>query len=130
MARGPELDPQTRSRICELKSIGWSYNQIQKRFPHIALSTIKSTVLREKERVNCVSKPRSGAPRKLSETQRDRICELVMQDPDVKYNDLLAAVDNVVTKKSIRRLVQEMRSKARSSKKVAPEKVPEKAHAS
>lgn len=108
MGRGPELDPQTRARLCELKSIGMSYNEIHKRYPHIPLSTITSTVRLEKQRQNNVSRPRAGAPRKLTEEQRDRIYELVTQDPYIKYKDLLAEVDHVVQTKSIKRLIREL----------------------
>ena len=58
--RGKELDPQLRSCICELKSIGWGATCIHRQHPAIPLSTIKTTLRRESERMNCVSKPCSG----------------------------------------------------------------------
>lgn len=100
-----ELDPQTRSRICELKQQGWSYGQLAKRFPHIPLGTIKTTIRREPERTNCVSKPRSGAPKKLNETDIQRIKTHIQNDPHVKYDDLLADVDWKVKRRSIQRLL-------------------------
>lgn len=105
MPRGSELDPQTRSRICELKQVGGSYTQIQKRFPHIPLGTIQSTVQREKTRENCVSKPLSGAPKKLSEDDIQRIKTRIQEDPHIKYRALLAEVDCKLTKWTIQQLL-------------------------
>ena len=45
--RGKELSPQTRSRICELNSIGWGYKRIHNKHPEIPISTIKSTIYNE-----------------------------------------------------------------------------------
>ncbi|KAJ5899677.1 hypothetical protein N7495_004421 [Penicillium taxi] len=63
--RKRELDPFMRTRICELKNTAkWSYSQIHEQYPDIPISTIKSTVRREKFRVNNQTAPRSGRPRK------------------------------------------------------------------
>jgi transposase len=105
MGRGKELTVDTRSRICELKSIGWSYREIQNRFPQIPLSTIKSTVLREHKRVQNASNPRSGPPKKLSEEDEERIKSHIQQDPHVTYDDLLADVDYKVKRRSIQRFL-------------------------
>jgi hypothetical protein len=67
MARKKELSPQLRSRLCELKSIGWSYSKIKEKHPEIPLGTIRSTICLEKTRINNISKPRSGRPRQLTE---------------------------------------------------------------
>lgn len=64
-----QLDPQTRSRICELRSIGWSHRRIHERHPHIPLGTIKTTLYREHLRDNNVTRRRPGAPRKLKESK-------------------------------------------------------------
>ena len=53
--RGKELSPQLRSRLCELKSTGWTYKKIKERHPEIPLGTIMSTIRSEKDRVNNVS---------------------------------------------------------------------------
>ena len=107
--KGRELSPQMRSRICELKSIGYSYSKIHSIHPEIPLSTIKSTCLREKARDNNCSKPRSGAPRKLTEEQRDYLYDLaVHQNPRITVEELCSEVDFVVQKRSIQRLMQEM----------------------
>jgi transposase len=97
MVRGLELDPQLRSRICELRSIGWSYNKIHQKHPTISKSTIITTCRREANQVNNVSRPRSGKPRKLPEEQHDHLYDIVThQNPYITTKDLLAEVDNVV----------------------------------
>ena len=107
--KGRELSPQMRSRICELKSVGYSYSKIHSVHPEIPLSTIKSTCQREKVRDNNCSKPRSGAPRKLTEEQRDYLYDLaVHQNPHITIQELCSEVDFVVQKRSIQRLMQEM----------------------
>ena len=105
MPRGPEIDPQTRSRICELKLAGWKYTHIMARFPDIPLSTLKTTVNREKDRENNVSKPRSGAPKKLTEEDAECIRARIRADPHSKYDDLLAEVNWKVKRRSIQRLL-------------------------
>lgn len=106
--RGKEPDPQLRSRICELKSIGWGATRIHRQHPEIPLSTIKTTLRRESERKNCVSKPRSGCPRGLTEEQRDHLYDLTMTDPHIKTRDMLEEVDYAVKERSIRNLLNEM----------------------
>lgn len=103
-----ELDPQTRSRICELKSIGWGAQRIHTKHRDIPLSTIKTTLRLEKERHNNVSKPRSGRPHKLTENQRDHIYECTVLDPHIKIRSLIDEVDGTVKKRSIQRLLYEM----------------------
>lgn len=103
-----ELDPQLRSRICELKSIGWGAKRIHRQHPAIPLSTIKTTLKREKERLNCVSKPRSGRPRGLTEEQRDHLYDLTTTNPHIKTSDMLEEVDHAVKERSIRNLLHEM----------------------
>ena len=103
-----ELDPQLRSRICELKSIGWGAKCIHRQHPAILLSTIKTTLKREKERLNCVLKPRSGCSRGLTEEQRDHLYNLTMTDPHIKTRDMLEEVDHAVKERSIRNLLNEM----------------------
>lgn len=64
-ARGAELDPFLRTRLCELHNTAqWSYGRIHKAYPHISVSTIKTTIRREKDRVNNHSRVRPGRPRK------------------------------------------------------------------
>jgi transposase len=108
MPRGVELSPQMRSRICELRSIHWSYGRIHRKYPEIPISTIQTTCRRERIRQDNQTRPRIGAPRKLSEQQRDHIYDTIQQNPHVMIPDLLAEVDHVVKKRSIQRLLNEM----------------------
>jgi transposase len=108
MARGKEICPQMRSRICELKSYGLSCGKIYQLHPEISLNTIKTTIRREASRLDNVSKPRSGRPHKLSEEERDHIYGLTIDNPHVKMKDLLAEVDHKVKKRSIQYLLREM----------------------
>lgn len=106
--RGKELDPFVRTRLCELKAYGLSYRKIHELYRHIPLSTIKTTVLMEKKRVNNASLPRPGHPRKLTAEHRDHLYELSKSDPHIKLDDMLSEVDHVVKKRSIQRLLKEM----------------------
>ncbi|KAJ5567182.1 hypothetical protein N7535_006488 [Penicillium sp. DV-2018c] len=104
--RGAELDPFLRTRICVLRTTAkWTYKQIQNEYPQIPLSTIKSTILRESERVNNHSQSRSGRPSKLNENDKVRIREAVRADPQITYDDLLTVVDYKVGKDSLRRFL-------------------------
>jgi hypothetical protein len=53
--RGPELSPQMRARICELRSLGWSYDRIRTKHLDIPKSTIGNTCRNEAIRLNNVS---------------------------------------------------------------------------
>ena len=106
--RGKELSPQTRSRICELNSIGWGYKRIHNKHPEIPISTIKSTIYNERKRLNNHSLPRSGRPHGLTEEQRDHLYDLTTTNPHIKMRDLLESVDEAVKERSIRRLLNEM----------------------
>lgn len=104
-----ELTPQLRSRICELRSINWSWRKIHERYPDIPLSTIRSTVKREEARKDNLSRPRSGRPRALTEEQRDHIYDTVTHtNPHISMPDLLAEVSNAVKQRSLRVLLREM----------------------
>jgi transposase len=109
MGRGPELSPTIRARICELESLGWSYNKIHQKHPGVKLGTIKSTVRLEKFRQNNQSRPRSGAPRKVPEEDRDFIYDTITHsDPYIKHRDLLSSVDDKVKARSLRYLLREL----------------------
>ena len=102
MARGTELTPQLRSRICELRSLGYSYSHIQAIHPEVKRSTIITTCRREHLRDDNKTRPRSGPPRKLTEEQRDHVYDLINhQNPHIKTRDLCAEVDYSVKKRSI-----------------------------
>jgi hypothetical protein len=106
--RGLELSPQMRSRLCELKSVGMSYSRIYAIHPEIPLSTIKSTCQMEARRVNCVSLPRQGAPRVITEDERDSMVEAVTITPEMSYHALKAQEAPNASVRSIKRLFQEM----------------------
>ncbi|KAJ5779150.1 hypothetical protein N7457_006870 [Penicillium paradoxum] len=104
--RGAELDPYLRTRLCVLRTTAkWTYKQIQNEYPHIPLSTIKSTIMRESNRVNNHSQARSGRPSKLKEDDRARIREAFHANPQITYDDLLVLVDYKVGKESLRRFL-------------------------
>ncbi|KAJ5578154.1 uncharacterized protein N7459_007118, partial [Penicillium hispanicum] len=105
MARNKELTPAIRERICELHAIGWGYKRIHKRYPWIPLATIRYTVKKEPERCECISKPRSGRPRKLNELNKERIMYAIQDNPKITREDLLAEVDNKVKYRLIFRLL-------------------------
>ena len=88
--RGLELSPQMRSRLCELKSVGMSYSRIYAIHPEIPLSTIKSTCQIEARHINFVSLPQQGAPRIITEDERDSMVEAVTITPKMSYHALKA----------------------------------------
>jgi transposase len=118
--RRTELTPQLRSRLCELRSLGLSFSQIHRHHPEVCLKTIQTTVYRENHRINNESRKRSGAPRKLSEEQRDHIYDLATHNPHIKNRDLLEEVDEAIKKRSIQRLLREM-GKRKWKQKQRPE---------
>ena len=92
-----EFTPALRARICELsQGAGWGYKRIQKRYPWVSLSGIRHTIKKDRERLNGVSKPRSGRPRKLDDTDRQRLLNAIDENPKITRLDLLANVSNKV----------------------------------
>ncbi|CZT11976.1 uncharacterized protein RAG0_15977 [Rhynchosporium agropyri] len=106
--RGPELSPQTRSRICELRSISWSYNRIHAKHPEIPKSTIANTYRQESKRVNNISQVRPGPKRVISEEQRDLLYDIATSTPSVSYETLQEEIVPDASIRSIKRLFQEM----------------------
>jgi hypothetical protein len=106
--RGAELDPQLRARICELRSLGWSYDKIRAKHPDIPKSTIGDTCRKEALRLKNVSLPRSGPPRVISEEQRDLLYDTATTIPSISYDALKAQVAPDASVRSIKRLMQEM----------------------
>lgn len=111
MARPPrrrqQLDVYERTRITTLKSTGLSYRQIHEQLPHIPIATLKTTVQRERKRERNTTLPRPGRPRKLSDNDKERVIDLIEENPRVKCEDLLAEVDHKVCRMSIWRLLRE-----------------------
>lgn len=127
MARGKELSPQTRSRICELRSIGWGAKKIHNKHPEISISTIKYTIQNEEKRLDNHTQSRSGRPRTLTEEQRDHIYDLITTNPHIKIRELVDEVDGVIKERSMRRLISEMgRRKWQQLKHPGPTKEPTK----
>ena len=109
MPRGKELSPQIRSRLCELHSIGYGAKRIAKIHPEIPFNTIRTTLRREALRLENHSRPRSGAPKKLTEEQRDHVYDIIThQNPHISTADLLEEVDHAVKERSLRYLLREM----------------------
>lgn len=103
-----ELDPQLRSCICELYSVGFGPKKIHDKYQEIPFSTIRTTIRQERECLNNQTQPQSGRPHGLTEEQRDHIFELSTTSPHLKYTDLLDEVDHSVKKWSIQNLLNEM----------------------
>ncbi|KAH7119228.1 hypothetical protein EDB81DRAFT_667541 [Dactylonectria macrodidyma] len=86
--------------------------QINKHVLEILLSRNKTSLRREAQRgADNISLPRSGAPQKLTEDQRDQTYDTVTTNPHVAMRDLLDFVDNVIQLHPLRCLLREMNKK-------------------
>ena len=109
MPRGRQLSPQLRARICELHSIRYTATQIRTIHPEIPIKTIRSVIRQFATRSDCLTLPRSGRPRILTEEQRDHIYDTVNHtNPHITTRDLLREVDNVVKKRTVQKLCREL----------------------
>ena len=100
--RGYQLQPYERIKIIELKDIGWSYREIEKRYPHIPLSTIKATVLKSNKRgLTQEALPRSGGPQKLSTEDKIILLQAIEINPRIKYYKLLEAVEYRISRTTL-----------------------------
>lgn len=107
--RGPELSVQTRSRISELHTQGYGAKAIHSLHRDWSINTIKSTIRLEKIRKDNATRVRSGAPRKLTEEQRDYIYDITTHiNPHATTRDLLEEVDYTVKETTMRKLLNEM----------------------
>lgn len=106
--RGPELSPQLRARICELRSLKWSYTRIHQKHPEIPLATIGDTCRNEARRLNQASLPRSGAPRVITAEERDSLFEAVTLTPEITYEALRAQECPNAAIRTMKQLLQEM----------------------
>jgi len=123
--RGPELSPVLRARICELRSLGWSYDRIKKKHPEIPKSTIGDTCRNEARRINQASQPRSGAPRVIDDETRDHLVDIVDNiNPDIKWRDLTR--ETSAHQRSVQRLFHDM-GRRKWKKLSRPELLPEHA---
>lgn len=62
----------------------------------MSISGIRYTIKKEHERQSGVSKPRSGRPRKLDETNKQHLMDAITNNPKVTWEDLLSEVLNKV----------------------------------
>jgi hypothetical protein len=106
--RGPELSPQMRARICELRSLGWSYGRIHLKHPELSISTIGSTCRKEAIRANNATCSRPGRPRVITEEQRDLLYDTATTAPSISYEKLQAEAAPDASVRSIKRLLQEI----------------------
>ncbi|PMD21255.1 hypothetical protein NA56DRAFT_659243 [Hyaloscypha hepaticicola] len=108
--RGPDLKPELRARISELRSIQWSYKRIHVKYPEVSLSAIINACQREATRNDrSLTTPRTGAPRKLSLTDRGHVYDIIsFRDPYIKNRDLLHEVDNKVKIRTMQKLCREL----------------------
>ena len=111
MARNKEMAPTMRARICELNSIGWGYRKIHKKYPEIPVSTIRYTITSQNDRDDHVSKPRSGRPPVLTPEQKEHLCKLVAEDPNIKLPELQAAIGSTPSRGTVRRLLRQHASR-------------------
>jgi hypothetical protein len=111
--RGPELDLQMQARICELRSIKWSYNKIHAQHPDIPRTTIADTCRREALRLKNHSLSRPGPPRVISEEQRNMLYDAAITAPAISYEALKAQVGTTASIRSIKRLFQDMNIRKR-----------------
>jgi hypothetical protein len=84
-----ELDPLMRAYICELYTnakIG--YKHIHQVYPEISISTIRNTIKKEQERINQQLKPRAGPLEKLIAEDKQKLIDLTIQNPYIKYWEL------------------------------------------
>ncbi|KFY81201.1 hypothetical protein V499_00027 [Pseudogymnoascus sp. VKM F-103] len=111
MGRGPELSVETRVRILELHDIGWSLQKIATKHT-LSKATVQSTIskARERERVNGgqSSLPRLGAPRVITEDERDAIMENTIQNPYVTHEELRKKHAPQLSLRTMQRLCHEM----------------------
>lgn len=103
-----QLAPYERTKLIELKAIGWSYKEIYERYSHIPLGTIKTTISRSRQRGPTEETlPRSGRPKVLNDEERTMLLNLIRDDPHIKYDDLLSRLDHKVSRQTLWRFFRE-----------------------
>jgi hypothetical protein len=106
--RGPELSPRIRARICELRSLGWSYSRIHSKHPELSISTIGSTCRKEASRANNATCARPGRPCVITEEQYDLLYDMAITASSISYKKLQGEVAPDASVQSVKRLLQEM----------------------
>lgn len=95
-------------KLVELKAIGWSYNEIHERYPHIPVGTIKTTIARSRQRgPTQETLSRSSPLKKLDEEDKAKLLRAIEENPRIKYDGLLALIDFKVQRQTIWRLLLE-----------------------
>jgi transposase len=98
-----------RARICELHTNAkMGYKRIHQVHSEIPISTIRDTIKKEQERINQQSKPCSGPPEKLITEDKQKLIDLTLQNPHIKYWELRNAVDNRVIIRTIQNMFQQL----------------------
>lgn len=102
-----QLAPFECVQIVELKSIGWSYTQIHKQYPHIPIGTIRTTIRQSSMRgPSQETLPQSGTPQKLNNYEKSLLFQAIEESPQIEYSELLALVDYKVSRQTIWQLFQ------------------------
>lgn len=99
-----ELTPEIRARLCEFKSIGWTFTMIYKRYPHIPYPTIQTTIKRESTRKQQHSAPRSRRPKRITPEEQQQLLDLVEQDQHIEIHELSTAVQSSPSIRTVQRL--------------------------
>ena len=81
--RGRELSSQMRASICKLRSLEWSYDRIHQKHPEIPRSIIGDACRNEANRLNNVTRPRSGALRVIMKDERDALIKTITLTVDI-----------------------------------------------
>ncbi|KAJ5645259.1 hypothetical protein N7507_011270 [Penicillium longicatenatum] len=105
-----QLAPHERVKIVELKAIGWSYKEIQKRYSHIPMGTIKTTIARASARgPTQETLPRPGGPKKLSDEDRKMLLTAISEDPGIKNDHLLKRLDHNISRQTLWKFLREQK---------------------
>jgi transposase len=101
-----ELTVNQRTLIVGAKDGGESIREIAERL-QIPVSTVKTTLLRQRTRINNESKPRAGRPSKWTARDRSTILRYVRRHPKSTYAQLRAAVLNPPSRRALHRILEE-----------------------
>lgn len=107
-----QLEPHERVKLVLLKEIGWSYGEIQERYPHIPLGTIKTTIGRAAKRgPTQETLVRRGAPKKLDEADQVKLFKAVEENPGITNPELLALIDYKISRGTLWKMLREHAAK-------------------
>ena len=79
-----------RARICELCSLGWSYDHIYTKHLDIPKSTIGNMCQNEAKQLNNASQPWPSPLCVITEEQRDMLYDIATLTPAISYKALQA----------------------------------------